>query len=53
VSKNHLDRDFTAEGLGEKWVSDLTAAAAAYIKTQEGWIYLTAILDLANCKVVG
>lgn len=28
-------------------MSDLT-----YIKTGEGWVYLTAILDLANRKVV-
>ncbi|GLU54705.1 transposase [Dyadobacter frigoris] len=48
VSENYLNRDFTAENLGEKWVSDLT-----YIKTGEGWVYLTAILDLANRKVVG
>lgn len=48
VSENHLNRDFSANGLGEKWVSDLT-----YIKTGEGWVYLTAILDLANRKVVG
>lgn len=48
VSENHLDRDFTAKKTGEKWVSDLT-----YIKTAEGWIYLTAIQDLANRKVVG
>ena len=31
VSENHLNRNFTADGLGEKWVSDLT-----YIKTGEG-----------------
>ena len=29
-------------------MSDLT-----YIKTGEGWVYLTAILDLANRKVEG
>lgn len=48
VAENHLNRDFIAEKLGEKWVSDLT-----YIKTGEGWLYLTAILDLADRKVVG
>jgi putative transposase len=48
VSENHLNTDFTAKRLAEKWVSDLT-----YIKTAEGCIYLTAILDLANRKVVG
>lgn len=53
VPENHSNRDFSANGIGEKWVSDLTAAAAAYTKTGEGWVYLTAILDLANRKVVG
>jgi putative transposase len=48
VAGNHLNRNFYAERLAQKWVSDLT-----YIKTQEGWLYLTAILDLADRKVVG
>jgi len=48
VSNNHLNRDFSAVRVAEKWVSDLT-----YIKTAEGWIYLTVILDLADRKVVG
>ena len=48
VSENHLNRDFSAQTIGQKWVSDLT-----YIRTGEGWLYLTAILDLADRKVVG
>ena len=48
VSENHLNRDFSAQKVGQKWVSDLT-----YIRTREGWLYLTAILDLADRKVVG
>jgi transposase InsO family protein len=48
VAENHLNRDFSAERLAQKWVSDLT-----YIKTGEGWLYLTAVLDLADRKVVG
>ncbi|AKD05002.1 IS3 family transposase [Pontibacter korlensis] len=48
LAENHLNRDFTAARPGQKWVSDLT-----YIKTEEGWIYLTAVLDLADRKVVG
>jgi putative transposase len=48
IAENYLNRDFTATRLAEKWVSDLT-----YIKTQEGWLYLTAVLDLADRKVVG
>ncbi len=48
VAENYLEQDFTACRLGEKWVSDLT-----YIKTEEGWLYLTTIIDLADRKVVG
>jgi transposase InsO family protein len=48
VVENKLDRNFIAEELGAKWVSDIT-----YIHTNEGWLYLTAILDLADRKVIG
>lgn len=42
VAKNLLNREFTADKPGQKWVSDIT-----YIATDQGWLYLTAILDLA------
>ena len=48
IAENYLNRNFSANRLAEKWVSDLT-----YIKTQEGWLYLTTVLDLADRKVVG
>ena len=48
VAENYLQQDFTACRLGEKWVSDLT-----YIKTDEGWLYLTMVMDLADRKVIG
>jgi putative transposase len=48
VANNLLNRNFDAERLAQKWVSDIT-----YIRTGEGWLYLTAILDLADRKVVG
>lgn len=48
VYDNILNRDFTASDLGEKWVSDIT-----YIWTKEGWLYLTAIIDLADRKAIG
>ncbi len=48
IAENHLNRDFSAPSTGQKWVSDLT-----YIRTGEGWLYLTAILDLADRKVIG
>ena len=48
MAENHLNRDFHAAGPAEKWVSDLT-----YIRTGEGWLYLTVVLDLADRKAVG
>jgi transposase InsO family protein len=48
VAKNLLNRNFTPENIGKAWVSDLT-----YIKTTNGWLYLTVIMDLADRKVVG
>lgn len=48
VAANVLNRDFSATGLGEKWVSDLT-----YIRTGAGWVYLTTVIDLADRKVIG
>ena len=48
ISKNLLDRNFTAANLAEAWVSDIT-----YIRTFSGWLYLTIVLDLADRKVVG
>jgi transposase InsO family protein len=48
VCPNILNRDFQADGAGEKWVSDLT-----YLWTTGGWLYLTVILDLYDRKVIG
>jgi len=48
LAPNILDRDFTACGQNQVWVSDIT-----YIRTGEGWMYLTVIIDLFHRKVVG
>ena len=48
VSENVLNRDFTADRIAQKWVSDLT-----YIHTKEGWLYLTVVIDLFDRKVIG
>jgi transposase InsO family protein len=48
VVENKLIRNFKAETIGKAWVSDLT-----YISTDEGWMYLTTVIDLANRKVIG
>jgi transposase InsO family protein len=47
-SENLLNRDFTASKSGEKWVSDIT-----YIKTLQGRLYLTIIMDLYDRKIIG
>ena len=47
IAKNILDRQFTADRVNEKWVSDIS-----YVPTKEGWAYLTVILDLADRMVV-
>jgi transposase InsO family protein len=48
VGENRLNREFQAEKAGEKWVSDIT-----YLRVLGGWIYLTAVLDLYDRKVIG
>jgi transposase InsO family protein len=48
VCENILNRDFHAAGPGEKWVSDIT-----YLRTAQGWLYLTIVLDLFDRKVLG
>jgi putative transposase len=48
VNENLLDRDFTADPPGKKMVSDIT-----YIPTDEGWLYLSGVMDLCGRKMVG
>ena len=48
VAPNVLKRDFEAERPNEKWLSDIT-----YIRTEEGWLYLAATLDLYSRRIVG
>ena len=48
IAENLLDRNFTTEAPNQVWVTDLT-----YIWTREGWLYLSAILDLYSRSVVG
>lgn len=48
VVANLLMRDFKVSRSNEVWVSDLT-----YIFTNEGWLYLTTVIDLYDRKVIG
>ena len=45
---NILNRGFTSHMPNTKWVSDTT-----FIWTQQGWLYLAAIIDLYSRKIVG
>lgn len=45
---NYLKQCFITKTPNESWVSDIT-----YIRTHEGWIYLTIILDLFSRKIIG
>lgn len=48
VAENLLNRNFKNRKPGTAWVSDIT-----YIRTMEGWLYLTIIMDLADRMVIG
>lgn len=48
VSPNLLNRNFDVEKVNTVWVSDIT-----YILTDDGWRYLTVVLDLADRAVIG
>jgi len=48
IAPNRLTQAPKATAPNQLWVSDIT-----YIQTQEGWLYLAAILDLYSRKIVG
>jgi putative transposase len=48
IAPNLLQRDFEATKPNQKWLGDITS-----IPTDEGFLYLAAILDLFSRKIVG
>ena len=48
VAPNLLDRHFAAERPDAVWLADIS-----YLPTDEGWLYLAAIEDLATREIVG
>jgi putative transposase len=48
VAPNLLDRHFVADRPDTVWLADIS-----YLPTDEGWVYLAAIEDLATREVVG
>lgn len=48
IAPNRLMRDFSANEPNQVWTTDIT-----YIATDEGWMYLSVMLDLFSRRVVG
>ena len=48
AAPNTLDRTFDVDTPDSYWVTDFT-----YIRTYEGWLYVTVVIDLFSRKVVG
>ena len=48
VAPNRLNRDFTTTAPNLKWVGDITG-----VWTDEGWLYLAALVDIYSRAVVG
>ena len=48
VAPNHLKRAIDVAEPNTAWVTDIT-----YIRTHEGWLYLSVVLDLFSRQIVG
>lgn len=48
VAPNRLDRRFEVDAPNTHWVTDFT-----YVRTHEGWLYLTVVIDLFSRQVIG
>jgi putative transposase len=48
VADNKLNRDFSAGSINRKWLADIT-----YVPSDEGWLYLAAVLDCFSRRIVG
>src|SRR5262249_45716954 len=48
VQLNLLERNFKVDAPNRVWLADIT-----YVATEEGWLYLAALMDLYSRKIVG
>ena len=48
IAPNVLDRRVDGWQINQAWVGDIT-----YISTDEGWLYLACVMDLASRRIVG
>jgi putative transposase len=48
IAPNRLARNFTADRADQVWLADIS-----YIASDEGWLYLAAIKDMATREIIG
>lgn len=48
IADNIIGRNFTSDRPNHKWAADIT-----YIPTEQGWLYLSVVMDLFSRKIVG
>jgi transposase InsO family protein len=48
IAPNRLDRNFTATRPDQVWLADIS-----YIPSDEGWLYLAAVKDMATREIIG
>ena len=48
IAPNLLNRNFSAAAPNQVWLTDIT-----YVETDQGWLYLAAVLDLYSRRIVG
>jgi transposase InsO family protein len=48
IAPNRLDRNFTADRPNQVWLADIT-----HIPSDEGWLYLAAVKDMATREIIG
>jgi putative transposase len=48
IAPNLLARNFTATAPNRIWLADIT-----YVETEQGWLYLAAVMDLYSRRIVG
>ena len=48
IAPNLLNRNFTAAAPNRIWLADIT-----YVETDEGWLYLSTVMDLYSRRIVG
>jgi putative transposase len=48
IAPNLLNQNFKVDAANKVWVTDIT-----YVSTQEGWLYVSTVLDLYSRKIVG